>query len=82
MSGWRLALRQVPALRVDLRGIVPTALDGLSCAEIERLPVGHGNATLPSSSPVTWRGSTASAGRWRVAACMSRATSATTPVAA
>jgi|KBSSwiStaDraftv2_1062776.scaffolds.fasta_scaffold00729_19 formylmethanofuran dehydrogenase subunit C len=47
MSGWRLALRQVPALRVDLRGIVPNALDGLSCAEIERLPVGHGNATLP-----------------------------------
>ncbi len=47
MSGWRFALRQVPALRVDLRGITPAALAGLSPAEVERLPLGHGNTTLP-----------------------------------
>ncbi|HEX7440060.1 MAG TPA: formylmethanofuran dehydrogenase subunit C [Caldimonas sp.] len=47
MSGWRFALRQSPALRVDLRGVTPAALAGLSAAEVERLPVGCGNATLP-----------------------------------
>jgi formylmethanofuran dehydrogenase subunit C len=47
MSGWRFTLKQVPALRVDLRGITPAALAGLSTAEAERLPLGHGNATLP-----------------------------------
>ena len=47
MSGWRFTLTQAPALRVDLRGITPTALAGLSTSEVERLRVGCGNATLP-----------------------------------
>jgi formylmethanofuran dehydrogenase subunit C len=47
MSGWRLLLRQSPTLRVDLRGITPAALADLSKAEVERLPVGCGNVTLP-----------------------------------
>lgn len=47
MSGWRLTLRQLPVLRVDLRGITPAALAGLSTAEVERLPLGCGNASLP-----------------------------------
>ena len=46
MSGWRFALRHAPALRVDLRGITPTALAGLSIGAIEKLHVGYGNATL------------------------------------
>ncbi len=46
MSGWRLTLKQSPALRVDLRGLTPGALAGLSTAEVERLPLGYGNATL------------------------------------
>ncbi len=47
MSGWRFAVKQAPALRVDFRSITPAALAGLSLAEIERLPVGYGNAILP-----------------------------------
>ncbi|HEY6513130.1 MAG TPA: formylmethanofuran dehydrogenase subunit C, partial [Burkholderiaceae bacterium] len=47
MSGWRLTLKQASALRVDLRGVTPAALAGLSAAEVERLPLGYGNATLP-----------------------------------
>ncbi|BEP35990.1 MULTISPECIES: formylmethanofuran dehydrogenase subunit C [Variovorax] len=47
MSGWHFRLRQVPALRVDLRGVTPTALAELSAAQIGQLPVGHGNAMLP-----------------------------------
>ncbi|MDR1967202.1 MAG: formylmethanofuran dehydrogenase subunit C, partial [Burkholderiaceae bacterium] len=46
MSGWRFRLRQAPALRVDLRGITPGALASLTAAQVERLPVGHGNTTL------------------------------------
>ena len=46
MTGLHLRLRQAPALRVDLRGITPAALAGLSIEQVERLPVGHGNATL------------------------------------
>lgn len=42
-----LTLRQAPPLRVDLRGLLPAALAGLSVAEIERLPVGHGRLQLP-----------------------------------
>lgn len=45
MSGWRFTLTQAPALRVDLRGITPMALAGLTCGEVERLRVGCGNAT-------------------------------------
>jgi formylmethanofuran dehydrogenase subunit C len=44
---WSFTLKQVPALRVDLRGFTPAALAGLSTAEVERLPLGYGNATLP-----------------------------------
>ncbi len=47
MSGWRLRLKQAPVLRVDLRGVTPSALAGLSVAQVERLPVGHGNAWSP-----------------------------------
>jgi formylmethanofuran dehydrogenase subunit C len=47
MSGWRLTLRQAPALRVDMRGVLPAALAGLSPAQIEQLRVGHGNALAP-----------------------------------
>lgn len=45
MTGWHLRLRQQPALRVDLRGITPAALAGLSIEQVERLPIGHGNST-------------------------------------
>lgn len=47
MSGWRLVLKAVPALRVDLRGVTPGALANLSLAEVQRLPVGYGNARVP-----------------------------------
>ena len=47
MSGWRLTLKQAPALRVDLQGILPSALAGLTAAQIEALPVGHGKGTVP-----------------------------------
>ena len=46
MSGWRFSLKQAPALRVDLRGITPAALAPLTLAEVERHPVGYGNAML------------------------------------
>ena len=47
MTRVRLALKQVPALRVDLRGVTPAALAGLALAQIERLSVTHGTQTLP-----------------------------------
>jgi formylmethanofuran dehydrogenase subunit C len=47
MTGFVLRTRQVPALRLDLRGITPSVLATLSAAEVERLPLGHGNALLP-----------------------------------
>lgn len=47
MSGWRLTLKASPALRVDLRGVTPMALAGLSAAEVEGLHLGYGNARLP-----------------------------------
>lgn len=47
MSGWRMTLKAAPALRVDLRGVTPEALAGLSAAEVERVDVGYGNALLP-----------------------------------
>lgn len=46
MSGWHLRLRQAPALRVDLRGITPGALAGLSAAQVAQRPVTHGNERL------------------------------------
>ena len=46
MSGRRLQLKAVPALRVDLRTIVPLVLAAMSDAEIEHLPLGYGNAKV------------------------------------
>ncbi len=37
---------QPPALRVDMRGILPAALADMSAAQVERLPVLHGNERL------------------------------------
>ena len=42
MSGWRLTLLNAPALRVDLRGLVPSRLGAMTQAAIERLSIGHG----------------------------------------
>jgi formylmethanofuran dehydrogenase subunit C len=47
MSGHRLTLRQAPALRLDLRGVRPDTLAGLSVAEVERLPLAHGRDLVP-----------------------------------
>ena len=47
MTGWTLALRQPPTLRVDLRGITPLALAGLSALQVAQCPVVQGNALLP-----------------------------------
>jgi formylmethanofuran dehydrogenase subunit C len=47
MTGWTLHLRQAPELRLDLRGLTPLALGALAAAEVERMPVGHGNRLLP-----------------------------------
>ncbi|MDE1928933.1 MAG: formylmethanofuran dehydrogenase subunit C [Burkholderiales bacterium] len=47
MSGWTLHGRATPTLRIDLRGITPNALAALTAAEIERLPLGCGNALVP-----------------------------------
>jgi formylmethanofuran dehydrogenase subunit C len=47
MSGWRLSLRQAPAVRVDMRGVLPAALAGLSVAQVGQLRVGHGKALVP-----------------------------------
>jgi formylmethanofuran dehydrogenase subunit C len=42
-----LRLHTAPALRLDLRGLLPTVLAGLDAATIERLPLGHGRDTVP-----------------------------------
>lgn len=47
MSGWTLRMKQLPALRVDLRGVTPAALAALSAAEVERLPLGVGRTQQP-----------------------------------
>ena len=47
MSGFTLTLKAAPALRLDLRGLTPTALAVLTAAAVEKLPVGHGNRLLP-----------------------------------
>ncbi len=44
MNGHRLQLKATPALRLDLRGVLPAALATLSVDQIARLPVGHGRA--------------------------------------
>lgn len=47
MSGYRLTLRQPPALRVDARGLQPAALAAMLPAEVERLVLPHGREGLP-----------------------------------
>lgn len=47
MSGFTLTMKAVPALRLDLRGLVPNALSTLDAAAVAKLPVGHGHALLP-----------------------------------
>jgi len=47
MTAWTLSLKHAPALRLDLRAVVPAALATRTLAEIERLPLAHGNDTLP-----------------------------------
>ncbi len=46
MSGWKLALKQAPALRVDLRSVTPAALADLDAAGVARLGVWHGNESV------------------------------------
>ena len=46
MSGWTLTLKQVPALRLDLRALSPAALAGLSADAVAKLGVWHGNESL------------------------------------
>ena len=46
MSGWRLTLNAVPALRLDLRGLTPASLAPLGTAEVARLRIGHGTSLL------------------------------------
>ena len=43
---WRLRLRQAPALRVDLRGLLPSGLAALDAAGVAAQRVWHGNETL------------------------------------
>ena len=40
MSGFTLRLKQLPALRIDMRGVTPSA-------DVQHLQVGYGNALLP-----------------------------------
>jgi formylmethanofuran dehydrogenase subunit C len=47
MSGWRLTLKQAPALRVDMRGVTPAALGALNQAQVAQLQVGYGKHMLP-----------------------------------
>ena len=46
MSAVRLRLRNAPKLRVDLRGVTPSALASLTDDEIARTKVWHGNEAL------------------------------------
>ncbi len=46
MSGWKLALKQAPALRIDLRSVTPVALAGLPAGDVARLGVWHGNESV------------------------------------
>jgi len=47
VSGYQLTLRSTPALRLDLRGVLPSTLAALSAAEVEKLPVQHGAVLAP-----------------------------------
>lgn len=41
-----LEVKHAPALRCDLAGVLPSTLAGMQTAEIERIPLGHGNGTI------------------------------------
>ncbi|HET7864855.1 MAG TPA: formylmethanofuran dehydrogenase subunit C, partial [Burkholderiaceae bacterium] len=43
---WHLRLRQQPALRVDLRGLLPTGLASMDATSVAQQRVWHGNETL------------------------------------
>ena len=43
MSGWQLTLKQQPALRLDLRRVVPLPLAALDAAGVAAVEVWHGN---------------------------------------
>lgn len=43
---WHLTLRQRPALRLDMRAVVPSRMAGQPLSEVERLPVWQGNQAL------------------------------------
>jgi len=47
MSGFTLKARVPAPLRLDLRGVTPAALAALAAGEVERVPVGHGDAFVP-----------------------------------
>ncbi len=40
MSGWTLRMKQTPSLRLDMRGVVPSA-------DLQTVQVGYGNALMP-----------------------------------
>lgn len=44
---WTLTLKQPPALRLDLRALLPAALAGRSVAAVETLPLWQGRQSLP-----------------------------------
>jgi formylmethanofuran dehydrogenase subunit C len=46
MSGWTLTLKQVPALRLDLRALSPKALAELSADAVAKFGVWHGNESI------------------------------------
>jgi formylmethanofuran dehydrogenase subunit C len=46
VSGWKLTLKQPPALRVDLHGVLPSGLAALDAGAIAKLPLEHGRETL------------------------------------
>ena len=47
MSGWRLTLKQRPALRVDARALQPSVLAAISKSEIERIALAQGRDAVP-----------------------------------
>lgn len=47
MNGWVLTLKHAPSLRVELRGVLPSRLAPLNASEVEHLPLGYGNRTVP-----------------------------------
>lgn len=46
MSGWTFQLRQEPALRVELTGLLPSSLAALDAASIAALPLSHGREAI------------------------------------